>query len=122
MSVFHNFSDENQFVVGLYDGHVAIWANSVLKSKKLFNYSVEYENATRVQYADNKVFAIGYPKKAKLHILDLQLNILKVADHQFGDWISSMASSESYVAIGEWSSGNVTVLDHNGSRVLVSYL
>ena len=92
----------------------------MLKSKKLFNNSYQQNNATRVQYADNKIFAIGY-YAARLHILDLALTTLKVVDHQFEKTITVMKSTNSYVGIGEESPGNVTIFDHNGNRVLVSF-
>ena len=91
----------------------------MLKSKKLFNSSEQYKNATFVQFANNKIFAVGQ-NEARLHILDLALNTLCVADHQFEKEIRVMKSSESFVAIGEWY-GNVTFFDTNGRRVLVSY-
>ena len=115
----NNFSNENRFVCGFKDGKVAVWADSMLKSKKLFNNSGQWKNATLVAYADNKIFAVG-KKEARLHILDLELNILKVVDHQFVKGITVMKSSNSFVAIGEYG-GNVTVFDKNGRRVLVSY-
>ena len=117
--VFNYFSDGNRFVCGLKDGQVGIWADSMLKSKKIFNNAKQWKNATLVAYAGNKIFAIGY-SQARLHILDLALNTLKVADHQFEERISVIKSSEPYVAIGEYI-GNVIVFDHNGKRVLVSY-
>ena len=73
-----------------------------------------------VAYADNKIFAFGF-SEARLHILDLELNTLEVADHRFEERISVIKTSGSYVAIGELHSGNVVVFDHNGKRVLVSY-
>ena len=98
---------------------MGIWADSLLKSKKIFNNAEQWKNATLVSYAGNKIFAVGR-FEARLHILDLALNTLKVADHQFEERISVIKSSEPYVAIGEYI-GNVIVFDHNGKRVLVSY-
>ena len=88
----------------------------MLKSKKLFK-----KTPTFVGYADNKIFAIG-KGEFRLHILDLELTIMKVVDHQFdeGTGISFMKVSDSYVATGQFG-GNVTVFDHNGNRVVVSY-
>ena len=117
---FDNFSDGNRFVCGFKDGQVGIWADSLLKSKKIFNHADQVRNATLVAYADNKIFAVRY-SEARLHILDLELNTLKVADHQFEKSISVIKPSGSYVAIGEYASGNVVVFDHNGNRLLVSY-
>ena len=91
-----------------------------MKSKKLFNNSEQCKNATLVQYADNKIFAIGH-REARLHILDLKLRTLKVVDHKFEEWINVMKSSNLYIGVGEETHGNVTVFDHNGNRVLVSY-
>ena len=91
----------------------------MLKSRKLFKNTQQSKNATLVQYADNKIFALGI-KKARLHILDLELNVLKVADHQFEGSIMVMKSSESFLGIGDLK-GNVTILDHDGNLVLVSY-
>ena len=99
---------------------MGIWADSMLKSKKIFNNAKQERNATLVAYADNKIFAVGR-SKARLHILDLALNTLKVAGHQFEKSISVVKASGSHVAIGESWSGNVVVFDHNGKRVLVSY-
>ena len=115
---FYSFSDENRFVVGFKDGHVAVWGSSMLKAKKLFNNFEQSYNAALVQYGGNKIFAIGQ-EHARLHILDVELNISKVVGHQFEEWISAMASSKSYVAIGEYK--NVIVFDHHGNLVLVGY-
>ena len=99
---------------------MAVWADSMLKSKKLFNHSYQSYNATLVQYADNKIFAV-VKREARLHILDLALNTLKVVDHQLEGGTLVMKSSNSFVAIGEYYPGNVTVFDTNGRRFLVSY-
>ena len=117
---FNYFSDGNRFVCGFKDGQVGIWADSLLKSKKIFNNAEQTKNATLVAYAGNKIFAVGR-SEARLHILDLALNTLKVADHQFEKSIRVIKASGSHVAIGEYSSGNVVVFDHNGNRLLVSY-
>ena len=117
---FDNLSDGNRFACGFKDGQVEIWADSLLKSKKIFNNAEQWKNATLVSYAGNKIFAVGR-FEARLHILDLELNTLKVADHRFEGNISVIKPSRSYVAIGEYSSGNVVVFDRNGNQVLVSY-
>ena len=123
---FYSFSDENRFVVGFKDGHVAVWANSMFKSKKLFNNFEQSYNAALVQYTldRNKIFAIGR-SKARLHIMDIELNISKVVGHQFEDSISAMASSKSYIAIaGHYHTtqyNDVLIFDHDGNLVLVGY-
>ena len=98
---------------------MAVWANSMLKSKKLFSNSEQSYNATLVQYVDNKIFAIGR-SEARLHIVDLELNVLQVVDYQFTKNISVIKSSNLYVAIGDIA-GNVTVFEKVGNLVLVSY-
>ena len=100
---------------------MAVWGSSILKAKKLFNNFEQSYNAALVQYGGNKIFAIG-EEHARLHILDVELNISKVVGHQFEEWISAMASSKSYIAVGEhFPSASVTVFDHNGNLVLVGY-
>ena len=90
----------------------------MLNSKKLFSNSDQDKNATLVQYANEKIFAVGRAE-SQLHVLDLELNVMKVVDHQFEETISVMVSTGSYVAIGE-SNGSVTVFDNKGNHVLVS--
>ena len=75
---FINFSDGNRFVTGSGNGIVTVWNDSTPKSRKVFNNSEQWKNATLVAYADNKIFAVGYCE-ARLHILDLELNTLKTA-------------------------------------------
>ena len=77
-------------------------------------------NATFVKYANNKVYAIARGD-SMLTIMDLELNTLKVIDHEFGYDIQILTATDKYVAVGEdW--GYVTVFDHNYDLVLVSSL
>ena len=112
---YYYFSDENRFVTGSKNGYVTVLNDSTPKSRKVFNQSEQWRNATLVRYANNKIFATGY---AKLHILDLELETYKVVDHEFND-ISVLAASDNYVAIGDWDR-HVNIFNHNGDRVLVS--
>ena len=108
---------------GSKKGHVTIWSNSTSKSRKIFNNSEQtvpsWKNATFVRYVNGKIFTIA-KFESQLHILDLELNTLKVVDHQFKGQISVMESTTSFIAIGECHFENVTVFDNNGNHVLVS--
>ena len=55
-----------------------------------------------------------------LHILDLQLNTLKVVDHDFKNSISVLKAEKDLVALGD-NSGNVIVFNSNGEILLVSF-
>ena len=57
-----------------------------------------------------------------LTIMDLELNTLRVIDHEFKDSIWVLTATDKYVAVGEYWSGNVTVFDQNYNLVLVSSL
>ena len=93
----------------------------MLKSRKVFNNSEQWKNATFVRYAANKIFAIGrYDTKLQILNSPLYPDTLKVVDHEFDDWIRVLVASDNYVAIGD-ESGNVTIFNHNGDRLLVSY-
>ena len=116
---FFDFSDKNRFVTGSRNGIVTIWNNSKLKSRKMFNHSDPVYNATFVQYANNKVFAVA-KDYSKLHILDLALTTLKVVDHQFNGFVETIKATSSYIAVGQLH-GDVSVFDHDGILVLVSY-
>ena len=54
-------------------------------TRKFFNASDEFENETFVRYSNGKIFAIDniQYKSGLLHVLDLELDILKVVDHRF---------------------------------------
>ena len=114
-----NCSEDNRFVTGSKNGIVTVCNDSTPRSRKVFNNSDQRYNATRVRYANNKIFAVGL-YKAKLHILNLELKTLKIVDHDFNDETYVLVASDNYVAIGDYS-GNVTVFDHNGNLLLVSY-
>ena len=78
---------------------------------------MQWKNATLVQYAKDKIFAIGLAE-SKLHIFNLDLKVLKVVDYEFKDEISVLVASDYYAATGD-GSGNVTVFKHNGDLALV---
>ena len=57
-----------------------------------------------------------------MHVLDLKLDTLyaiELSSNELKD-IEVLAASENYVAVGD-GEGHVTVFNHNGNRVLVSY-
>ena len=56
-----------------------------------------------------------------LTIMDLELNTLRVIDHEFKDSIWVLTATDKYVAVGD-NYGNVTVFDDNYNLVLVSSL
>ena len=115
-TIFH-FSDKNRFVTGSKNGHVTLWANSVSKTKKIFNNAEQEKNATFVKYANNKIYAIA-KRDSKLTILDLELNTLKIIDHEFEKGTLILTVTDEYVAVGDCF--NVTVFDKNYNVVLVS--
>ena len=112
-------SDKDRFVTGSKSGHVTIWTNSGPISKKVFNNSEQKKSATRVVYANNKIYTLGL-QEAQLTVMDVNLEVIKVIDHEFGSSIWELAASEKYVAVGEIQ-GNVTVFDDSGNVVLVSH-
>ena len=124
---FVNFSDENCFVTGSKNGIVTVWNDSTPRWREVFKNCEKWynggfvANATFVRYANNKIFAIGrYDTKLQILNSPLYPDTLKVVDHEFDDWIRVLVASDNYVAIGD-ESGNVTIFNHNGDRVLVSY-
>ena len=118
---FYDFSDKNRFVTGSRNGYVTIWniVKSESKSRKIFDHSDQTLIATFVEYANNKIFAAGR-NKAKLLILDLNLTILKVVDHQFNNYVETIKATSSYIAVGQIY-GYVSVFNHDGNLILVSY-
>ena len=118
VTYYVTFSDENRFVTGSKDGHVTIWTNSSQQSKKVFNNSEQFKNATLVKYRNNRIYAIGY-REATLTIMDLSLGLIKVVPHKFENPIRLLVASSKYIAVGEFA-GNVSVFDDKENLVLVS--
>ena len=85
---------------------------------KIFNHAEKDSNYTFVRYADNKIYAIS-ARESQLHILDMTLACVTIADHQFEGEVISMEAKSGHAAIGT-ASGTITVFNNIGDVILVN--
>ena len=112
-----NFSSKNCFVAGSKAGHVAILTESTVeKSIKLFDNSVQWKNATLVQYVNNTIYAVA--QDSKLTKLNLTLENRQVLGDTVSHEVFALTATNLFVALGGVSA-KVTVYDTEGNITLV---